>query len=86
MSQIWDDHFVERLILRLSAFFFIPFHLKPVHSKSLQNFATFWPKMAEHHVTKHHFLKHFSADSVENFSRRRQIDTGYGTDLFFVDF
>ena len=36
-----------------------------MHSRSLQKFAPFLPKMVEHDVLKHHFLKEFSTDFSE---------------------
>ena len=57
-------------------------YVKTLHSRSLQTFAVFLPKMAKHDVTK----TQFSQTILDGFSRyfggRRQIGAGEGTGSF----
>ena len=59
-------------------------YFKPAHSRSLQTSAAFWPKVAEHDVTKTPFS--LKKKNLNRFSRhsdgRRQIDVGEGTESF----
>ena len=52
---IWKIEILSFWALR----FWIAFTFKPVHSRSLQTFAAFWPKMAEHDVTRTTFSQKF---------------------------
>ena len=54
ISKIRDGHFVECPNLHLVAFW-VAFCLKPVHSRRLQTFVIFLPKVAKHDVTKTSF-------------------------------
>ena len=65
-KKIWDRCFVERSLIRLLTFSNCVL-LQNYHSRSLQTFAAFWPKIAEHDVTKTPFSQNCLAWSFLKF-------------------